>query len=385
MIIFHACKIYNRSHAILTLVDCVHRRLVLISETHNGTGGPGIALWSETVNAEELSLQACKQWLLGRLCAKENMCHLPTAARDAVKAASTLLQQPLEEQPRQRVGLRLRLYNTVSTHLRPGKVLADLPRMEEEQDRKLSELIPPSDVPVPVGLTLLQTPFSNIAVEIVGQQSSSVETTTDREGAEKEKAHAGSLACEHRLSTGGHVLVTLYRWSPASAGELGPPTELAVEASISAANLCQAVATQVRAQRAIAAEHIELVRHWPRDAVVGPGQVIGKSWSRDAFDVTVLGTDSCGSQTASPGKRSRLGGSTAEGGDEEEGNVPDDILRDGDTVYWRDKRVSAASSLGGNSISCEQRPTKKKAKQQSILSLFGSGKKLAQHEKLSLH
>ena len=77
-----------------------------------------MALWTETVNAAELSLQGCKEWLLERLCAGENASRLPTAARDEVSAASKLLQKP-QKKPHQ-VGLRLRLYTTVGTQLQPG-------------------------------------------------------------------------------------------------------------------------------------------------------------------------------------------------------------------------------------------------------------------------
>ena len=42
-----------------------------------------MALWTETVNAAELSLVHCKEWLLGRLFAEEE--RLPMTARDAVR------------------------------------------------------------------------------------------------------------------------------------------------------------------------------------------------------------------------------------------------------------------------------------------------------------
>ena len=67
--------------------------------------------------------------------------------------------------------------------------------------------------------------------------------------------------------------------------------------------------------------------------------------------------------------------------------MTDDVLRDGDVVYWRDSRESATSTFGvgsghnGNQL----QPKKKKVKQQSILSLFGGARKPTQQEgKLSL-
>ena len=41
---------------------------------------------------------------------------------------------------------------------------------------------------------------------------------------------------------GGHALIVLHRWLPAAAGELAPPTELAVGSTISAADMCAAIA-----------------------------------------------------------------------------------------------------------------------------------------------
>lgn len=328
-------------------------------------------MWTETVNAVELSLQGCKEWLLASICADENTSRLPPAAREAVKAASKALLQ----QPQQQVGLRLRMYDTTSAQMRPGKVLTNLPGTQEVDSEKLSALIPPSDMAVPVGVTLLQALPLAGAFDHVG---SGIDATTDDAlPTAQDCASAGTLASERRLSTGGYALVALYRWLAASAGELGPATELVVEASISAAGLCEAIAQVVGTKGEPGAEHIELVRHWPRAAVVGPSQVIGKSWSRDAFDATILNAASSGSQTASPRKRSRFGMSEDEGGDDEGGCVADDILRDGDAVYWRDSRESAASTIGGGGPSgaCEQQPKKKKAKQQSILSLFGGVKK----------
>jgi hypothetical protein len=278
-----------------------------------------------------------------------------------------LLQKQQQKQPQQ-VGLRLRLYAMAGTQMQPGKVLTTAPQSEKEHGCKLSEFIPPSDVAVPVGVSLLTAVPPSGAVGVVG---SATETTTNVAGPTARKS---SLACEQRLANGGHALVVLYRWLAASAGELGAATELVVESSTSAAGMCEAIVQAVAIKGDIAAEHIELVRHWPRGAVVGPSQVIGKSWSRDAFNATIL-SDASG-QTASPGKRRRLDG--LEDDDGKEGVVTDDVLRDGDAVYWRDSRESVKSTFGGdsgNNGSCEQQPKKKKAKQQSILSLFGGARK----------
>ena len=326
-------------------------------------------MWTETVNAAELSLQGCKEWLLASICAEENAKRLPSAACDAVKAASKLLQHPQHQ-----VGLRLRMYDTTSAQMRPGKALTSLPGTQQVDGVKLSALIPPSDVAVPVGVTLLHALPLAEAFDPVG--SGIQATTDDAPPTAHDCASAGTLASEQKLSTGGCALVTLYRWLAASAGELGPATEIVVEASISAAGLCEVIAQAVGTKGQPGAEHIELVRHWPRAAAVGPSQVIGKSWSRDAFDATILSAASGGSQTASPRKRSRFSKSEDDGGDDEDECLADDILRDGDAVYWRDSRESAASTIGGGGTSgaCEQQPKKKKAKQQSILSLFGGFK-----------
>jgi hypothetical protein len=294
-----------------------------------------------------------------------------------VSAARKLLQ----ENQHQQLGLRLRLYATVGTQLQPGKVLTTALQSSGEGGNKLSEFIPPSDVAVPVAVSLLT------AVPVIGADGvfgSAAETTTNLTVLPAHKM-AGSLACEHNLAKGGHALVVLYRWLAASAGELGPATELVVEASTSAASMCEAIVKAVATKGDIAAEHIELVRHWPRGAVVGPTQVIGKSWSRRDFDATVLSGASGQSHIASPGKRRRL--DEVEDGDGQEGCVIDDIFRDGDVLYWRDSRESATSTFSnnGNIGNCENQPKTKKARQQSILSLFGGTRKSAQQQgKVSL-
>ena len=57
-------------------------------------------------------------------------------------------------------------------------------------------------------------------------------------------------------------------------------------------------------------QHIELVRHWPRESVVGASGVIGKSWSRERFDSSITGSTD-GSSAAADDAESTAGGCVA--------------------------------------------------------------------------
>ena len=82
---------------------------------------------------------------------------------------------------------------------------------------------------------------------------------------------AGSLAAnkvsQRRSRSGGSISLV-----GCLCGWLGPATELVVEASTSAASMCETIVKAIATKGDIAAEHIELVRHWPRGSVVGPSR-----------------------------------------------------------------------------------------------------------------
>ena len=291
-------------------------------------GGQGVELWSETVNATELTLAECKELLLTRLLEDERK--LPEEMRTAMR---TMGQSAFGG----KIALRLRLYDSETGKL-PGKVITC--PVGVAMGTKLSALIPADasrDVDVPVGLTVMN--------EMVSKGS------------------------EAKLGAGGHAVVVLRRWLPDRAGGFGPATEVVVEASATATAMCAAIAMTSGmvaagggAARSVEAGAIGLVRHWPRDAAVGSGGVIGKSWGLDAFDASLA------SMPQDAGGGGEDSGGQVGGGEEEEG----DVLRDGDTVYWRDNSDSGAAALtaGGG----EDGPPKKKRKQQSILSLFAKPK-----------
>jgi hypothetical protein len=60
-------------------------------------------------------------------------------------------------------------------------------------------------------------------------------------------------------------------------------------------------------------QHIELVRHWPRESVVGASGVSGKSWSRERFDSSITGSTD-GSSAAADDAESTASGCVASPG-----------------------------------------------------------------------